>query len=303
MNRLMLLILIITILPLNFADAKEKIGKINIGLLASLHPEMSKFDFQTMGFSKEMLSKYKHWEPYIKEFTKTETSIKELEAKKEKRAFLEEQIRFALSKKSEIFDRNKTTLLEKLQEKDREEIEKLDRYINDKLEEEAILDYSIRNPNFTLPDETMKILSVIEQEIIEAVELAAEKNDCDVVLNSTIPNPYGYPVSYHKSPDYYNGAIGINQSTYYAILSTKIEGRYAKDWQKTKIKEWLAMISRPSLQDELPVKPYPLVLKGGFDLLPSALEILYEKYNVDSQVYNAVIEVLNEYKGGIYNEK
>ena len=90
---------------------------------------------------------------------------------------------------------------------------------------------------------------------------------------------------------------------FYTVLSTPEFDRYTKYSLDVAIRDWLSMVSRPEAQDVLPVKPWPLVMKGGEDFLPDALKEIYEVNNISSNTYSVVLDALKQLNMVETNEK
>ena len=154
--------------------------------------------------------------------------------------------------------------------------------------------FGLINPELTLPKETREILDSIEKEICDIIISVATKEKFDLILNASVPVPFGYPNKYKQNALHNVGPIGIDQAVLYSLLSEKITRNEEKCDAKLRFKEWVSKISYPEIQDYLPIKPYPLTIYGGIDILPQSLKLLYDRYELDQKIYSTLIETIIE---------
>ncbi len=268
-----------------------KIGKVNLALLSALHPQMGLFDFQRMGFIKAELGLNKEAFEGKKMVLKMDNKDKEaankaLDLANEEMMAVEDQLR-------QLNDKEGTIFVPDMSEEGQKEYEIIRKKFNVAGIKRKEAEYRVMYPEFTEPAKTREILDAIEKEVIEVVNLVAKAGGYDVVLNSTVASPYGYPISYRPEVTYSTGPVGLDQVNYYTLLSERPEGREQIYDATEMAEEWLSTMFRPQVQDMLPMKPWPLVMSGGDDLLPAALKELYRRYKINDVTFGIVIDVLS----------
>lgn len=268
-----------------------RIAKIDLSMAAALHPKMSLFNFSRMGFYRAPLGLSK--EEFDKKIEEVKKNFDDTELRKRVR----ENYRKInlLNREAEAIEREQNAVNpDRMEPKAAEKYLKKHRKILGLLNENEELNFAIRYPEVTKPSETRKILDKIEKEIIEAIKTVAERDSFDVVLNNSIPVPYGYPVSYKSGSRPRTGIAGIRQTLYYAFISERPVTPWEKETASEQLKYWLSMTSRPNIQKMLPVKPWPLVLEGGCCILPEVLILIYIEYNVSTEVWNKLLSVISQ---------
>jgi hypothetical protein len=55
---------------------------------------------------------------------------------------------------------------------------------------------------------------------------------------------------------------------------------------------WLELVRYPDAMNLLPLKPYPVVLKGGDDISSALVERIYKKHQVSAKVIESVHSIL-----------
>ena len=291
MNNKICVITILLLFITNFAYSKEtKIAKINLSLLASLHPKMAVFDFYRIGFYRV---------PFGLSFDEKSEWLNKEKKTGELREEAQKQIvvleKSISDKEDEVYKlklKEKTGIVEDMSEDGKTKFNELNSEITKLILKRDKAQWTADNPDLTTYDETRTIIQNIEKELIDAVNQAAKSGEYDVVLNASIPVPYGYPVKYKKEVLYSRGPIGMAQSTYYSVLSERPYDRASELDSEAALKDWISITSRPDTQDMLPIKPWPLVMQGGHDLLPEALEIIYKNNNIDDETYKLVLNTL-----------
>jgi len=294
---LLVCFVMLTLLQTQAGASDTKIAKVNMALLTALHPKMALFDFQRMGFLKIELgfNKIQVEEQKLilrtdeKALKKAEDDLKEIE---EKIADQGDLLR-------ELYEKEGTHFLPDMSEEGKIIQEKLSTELKNLIIKRGECEYAVKYPEFTSPPETRKILELIEKETIEAVKNVAKSKNFDVVLNTSVPVPYGYPVSYRPEVQYSTGPVGMEQINYYTILSVKPTDREEQAQADQIMSEWLSVLFRPAAQEMLPIKPWPLVMQGGTNILPDALSSLYTKYNIANETFSTVKNVL--YSTGALN--
>lgn len=150
-------------------------------------------------------------------------------------------------------------------------------------------------PDLTDPATTRSYLAEIEAEILAAVRKVAAEGSFNVVLNTTVPVPYGYPVRYHAGEMFGQGIPGINFSLFYAFLAKEHLAHPSDAAPPSReLINWLELTRFPDAVNLLPIKPYPLVLSGGECILARVMKIVYENHKVDPEVFKVVESVIHK---------
>lgn len=265
----------------------DKVATIDLSMALCLHPKMSLFDFNRIGF-------------YKVDFGLTEeefqTKIAELRASAPDRTLELQNIENELNNVYE--ERNK--LSDFYVNMDEEKQKKLEQLMTDSLAKEKelsdkILDINHQTENYDLtsPKETLAIIEDIEKDIFEAINQVAEEEKFSVVLNTTIAVPYTYTKNYINSEIYGQGIPGINFMLFYSFLAmNNLDNPLDEVPPSRDLINWLELTRYPKTVNLLPMKPYPLVLAGGKSILSSVMKKVYNKYNIKPAVYNVVDSVI-----------
>lgn len=286
----MLFILVSLITSSLVQCAVPKIGTVNLALVVSLHPQMSLFDFDRMGFFKipPGLSK--------DEFNQRLNQLKNAPASPEF-----DKIILDCQNGISRLDKEKRELLEKRSNQDPEDISKITSELNRVVQESekfrnTILDIEYQRicPDLTSPKNTRKILNKIETEVMTEIKKLARDNAYSLILNASVTAPSNYPEKYSSGEMYGLGVPGIDYSLFYAFLANKDHALPGDDTPESrKLINWLELTHSPNALNMLPIRPYPLVLEGGEDLSGKIVEAIYKKHMVDTKVLKAVMSVLD----------
>lgn len=272
------------------SDIQHRTGKINLGIAVSLHPKMSLFDFQNLGFYKVPLGLSK------KDFaaavaqsafsSSTQALNRRIETLDEELSELtqKKQLLFQSIPPSDTGDESIKMQLAELAERSR-------RIRAERNEAE----FSISHPELTTPEETRKILDGIEAEVMNLVREVAREKGYEVVLNTTLPVPFGFPVTYRTGKEFGRGVSGIDQQLFYSLTANHDD----LDNQQTKeeaLSCWLQLTAHPEVQPFLPVRPWPLVIQGGESMTVDLVRKLYGKYKVPSEIIETLAPVIEEFE-------
>lgn len=274
-----------------FAAETVKIATIDLSMAASLHPRMALFDFDRMGFFKVApgLSQEAFQEAILALKTSSETiQLSEL--------------RLEIEQKLSVIERQRATLLVKLSEPQQSDIASLTVEIDKVAVEEQLLrdqlsdiSYAAACPDLTNPATTREILNQIESEILAKVNAIASKDGYVLVLNTTIPVPYGYPVRYQSGETYGQGVPGINFSLFYAFLAKNNLIHPSDETPPSReLINWLELTKFPEAVNLLPMRPYPLVLSGGHSILSEVIQQIYADHQIDPEVFKVVDSVIHK---------
>ncbi|MEW6708764.1 MAG: hypothetical protein AB1403_02990 [Candidatus Riflebacteria bacterium] len=282
---LLLLIAFILTVSVGFA---AKIGRIDLGLVVSIHPEMALFDFSRMGFFKVPLGLS------AEDFSIAVQQLKERPVSAdlaEQRKKVESEIR--------VIDREKSALMDKLAGLTMEEGSKvaIDLEILTKKQEELFgkisdIEYQQNCPDLTSPDETRARLAAIEKQVIGELEKMAAEKGYEIVFNSSITVPFNYPKRYRSGSQYGIGVPGLDYSLFYSFLANRDHVLPSDDTPESRrLINWLELINYPEALNLLPLKPYPLVLHGGEDISAGLIERIYRIHGVEEKVISTVLSI------------
>ena len=272
-----------------FAINASDVATIDLSLALCLHPKMSLFDFERIGFYKvELGLTEEEFEARIEELrTSAPDRTEELNVlEKELDALYEERETF-----SEYYVNSTEEKLKKLEQL-RLASKTREKELNDKILE---IKHQSENFDLTTPKETLVIIEQIEKEIFEAIKQVAEEEKFSLVLNNTVPYPGIFKKNYVCGEIYGQGIPGINFMLFYSFLAmNKLDTPFDEYPPSRDLINWLELTRFPKAVNLLPMKPYPLVLSGGKSILSSVVKKIYNKYNIKPAVYNVVDSVITK---------
>lgn len=292
MNRLLtsILLLFMAISPA-FAENNSSIARIDLSLAVSLHPRMSLFDFDRMGFYKvtgglnekefsQAIAELRN-SPAITQAMNLKNQLeKEITAMEKDRAILTSRLHGANQQQGEILSKEIQQVADKQ--------ENLRLQISD-------INYQIECPDLTTPAETRKLLDEVEQEILAAVASVARQQKYSVVLNSAVPYSTDYPARYKSGPMYGQGIPGINTHIFYSFLaSSKTDAQAHEAPPSRNIINWLELTSFPEAVNLLPIRPWPIVLHGGQSILSDVIKLVYENHKISPELIQTVNSVIHK---------
>lgn len=272
-----------------FALNASDVATIDLSMALCLHPKMSLFDFNRIGFYKVEFG-----------LTKEEFNAKVLELRNsapdssEEIKLIEKERQEVYKKLNELSAYYINPTEEKLKKADELRISLLakEKELDDKILD---INYQSMNYDLTSPKETREIVEQIEKEIFEAINQVVEEEKYSVVLNTTIPVAYTYKKNYINSEIYGQGIPGINFMLFYSFLAMNNLDNPLDDVPPSRdVINWLELTRYPGTINLLPMKPYPLVLSGGKSILSKVVKKIYNKYKVKSAVYNVVDSVVSK---------
>ena len=288
---LLLLLVAAVVLPFTAAAAAAGVATIDLSMAVSLHPRMSLFDFDRMGFFKvepgltreafdEAVAKLKNSASAtaaIEELQRLQQQLTELDRRKSMQIAL-----FASTIPTEREAAQKELEIIAAEE------ERLRGLIADS-------ELAAACPDLTDPATTRRYLAEIEAEILAAVRKAAVDGGYTLVLNATVPVPYGYPVRYQAGEMFGQGIPGINFSLFYAFLAKEHLAHPSDAAPPSReLINWLELTRFPDAVNLLPIRPYPLVLSGGECILARVMKIVYDNHKVDPEVFKVVESVIHK---------
>ncbi|OQA06689.1 MAG: hypothetical protein BWY66_01742 [bacterium ADurb.Bin374] len=284
------IILLIFAYPCHGSDIRAKTAKINLGIAASLHPRMSLFDFQNLGFFKVPLGLSSEAFSEAVARSAVAASSQELNKRLEE---LDGELSEVTRKKQALFQSSANA--EPGNEAARTQLAALDEQARRLRIERSETEFAIEHPELTTPSETRKILQEIDRELMDVVRGIATKNGYDVVLNSTFPVPFGYPLTYRTGKEFGRGVSGLEQQVFYALTANH------EDTNQTQTKEdrfsiWLQLTGHPETQRFLPLQPWPLVVHGGESITADVVRTLYTRYRISPDIIETAASVISEYE-------
>ncbi len=270
-----------------FAINASDVATIDLTLALCLHPKMSLFDFERIGFYKvELGFTEEEFEARIEELrTSAPDRTEELKVlEKELDALYEERETF-----SEYYVNTTEEKLKKLEQL-RLASKAREKELNDKILE---IEYQAENNDLTTPKETLVIIEQIEKDIFEAINQVVEEEKFSLVLNTTVPYPDIYKKNYNSGEIYGHGIPGINFMLFYSFLAmNNLDSPIDEVPPSRDLINWLELTRDPKTVILLPMKHYPLVLSGGKSILSSVVKKVYNKYKIKPAVYNVVDSVI-----------
>ena len=213
-----ILLLLVAVMFLPFSVAAAGVATIDLSMAVSLHPRMSLFDFDRMGFFKvepglpreafdEAVAK-------LKNSASATTALEELQQLQQQLTELDRRKSMQIALFSSTITAEREAAQKELELISVEE-ERLRGLISDS-------ELAAACPDLTDPATTRRYLAEIEAEILAAVRKVAAEGSYTLVLNTTVPVPYGYPVRYQAGEMFGQGIPGINFSLFYAFLAKEI---------------------------------------------------------------------------------
>ena len=270
-----------------FAVNASDVATIDLSMALCLHPKMSLFDFNRIGF-------------YKVDFGLTEEEFEASVAKlRESAPDRSEELRNIQKEIDKLYE-ERNVFSEYYVDANEEKLKKVEQLMEASLAKEKELNDKIleinhqtENYDLTSPKETLAIIEQIEKEIFEAIHQVAEEEKYSVVLNTTIPVAYSYNKNYVNSEVYGQGIPGINFMLFYSFLAmNNLDNPLDEVPPSRDVINWLELTRYPGTVNLLPMKPYPLVLSGGKSILSSVVKKIYNKYNIRPAVYNVVDSVI-----------
>lgn len=272
-----------------WAVSSNEVATIDLSMAFSLHPKMSLFDFNRIGFYKVDFGLT--YEEFVRRTEELRFSAPD---RSQELKNIEQELEELYKKRSGFSQYYVNATKEKMTELERvrKESQEKEAELNNK-----ILDIHHQRENFdiTSPEETIKIAAEIEKEIFEAINEVAKEKKYAVVLNTTVPSPYNYKKNYIQGEIYGQGIPGINFMLFYSFLAkNNLDNPTDKTPPSRDLINWLELTRYPGAINILPMRPYPLVLSGGNSILSEVVQKLYNKYKVDSAVYDVVDSVITK---------
>lgn len=279
----------------NLLNNQTQPGVVDLTVVTALHPLMSLYDFNRMGFINVEFgldAKTTHERrQQLKQLDETEKNNleKELERTDKTYSALKQQ-QFILLGES------RQQQSEHQQRELGEKTASLNQQISEIWQRRNIIRFRLANPDLMEPESTMKTLERIEKEVLKAVELEAEEAGLNVVLNASMPNHNKRSMQREFEVLTEKNLSLAETDLYYAFLTNSKENQeQLKDNEhrgnsqpQSAVVEgaerWLKQSRQPGVQEQLPISPHPLVLKGGIDITEKVVARLLKQYGCNEQV-------------------
>lgn len=284
-------LLLVAVMFMPFSVVAAGVATIDLSMAVSLHPRMSLFDFDRMGFFKvepglpreafdEAVAK-------LKNSASATTALEELQQLQQQLTELDRRKSMQIALFSSTITAEREAAQKELELISVEE-ERLRGLISDS-------ELAAACPDLTDPATTRRYLAEIEAEILAAVRKVAAEGSYTLVLNTTVPVPYGYPVRYQAGEMFGQGIPGINFSLFYAFLAKEHLAHPSDSAPPSReLINWLELTRFPDAVNLLPIRPYPLVLSGGECILARVMKIVYDNHKVDPEVFKVVESVIHK---------
>jgi Skp family chaperone for outer membrane proteins len=280
-------------------------GVVDLTVVTALHPLMSLYDFNRMSFVNVEFG----------------LDAKALHEKRQELLKLGETARIGLEKDLETINREYSSLKQKqfilmndlqkaTDQKAKEELlkqtEDKNRQISELWQKRNLIGFKLANPDLMLPEQTSEMLRRIEKEVQETVAQVAEEKGFSLVLNAAMPDHgrRNMQRSFEILTD--RNLSHAETDLYYAFLANSPESAQQKkvrEHASSAINEpngaakWLEQSRQPAVQEQLPINPHPLVLKGGIDITAEVVKSLLKRYKCDEEVITRLETILNKRTG------
>jgi len=277
-------------------------GVVDLTVVTALHPLMSLYDFNRMGFVNVEFG----------------LDPKALHEQRQKLLKLGEEARSELDKELAAINRDYSSLKQKqfilmndlqkaTDEKAKEELlqktEEKNRQISELWQKRNLISFKLANPDLMLPEQTAEMLRRIEKEVQTTVAQVAEEKGFGLVLNAAVPDNgrRNMQRSFEILTD--RNLSHAETDLYYAFLANSPESAQQKkerEHASSGIDEvsgagkWLEQSRQPAVQEQLPINPHPLVLHGGIDITAEVVKSLLKKYDCDEEVITRLETILNK---------
>ena len=275
-----------------------KIGTIDLEQAFILHPKMSLYNSEKIGF-------YKH-EIGLSEKESDTLGLNSENTASDNSAELDK-----LKKEIETLDNEEYSFYKKLTQgivvENINKRRKIIREQRDLLHTKVFdLEYNIENPKLTSPEETIRIFNEIYDDIADSIKSIVKEKNIKILLNKNYNTTCDYRIIYKARSIMGLGHAGINYSIFYAFYNDNNLSSPFKDNNKLftpfkdnndgyMSKRWFDLIDvKPEEDYFLYLNPYPTVLTGGESILKDVVKRNYKKYEIDPSAIPVLESVLSE---------
>lgn len=291
------MICILVLLPSFGITAEMRIGTVDLAVLTALHPLMAQFDFEKQAFLNLAFHLSR---------ADRESSLNRLrEEAKVREPLLRETLARIASENAALEHRRIELIVSIRQSAAPAERASLDLALRDLAERQQSLrnrheetNWKLEFPEYSSASETLSIFNAIESEVFAAIDDVASRAGVDAVLNASLPFPPYDPSTKGFSPALENRLTWLETDLYYAFLAsaTPESVSLAPSATENPAAEWVKLIRHPAAASFFPIRPYPLVLRGGIDLTGDVLARLLERYHVDASRASILIEAVQTFR-------
>ena len=270
-------------LPIStYAEENLRIGKIDLAKALILHPKMSFFDYERLGFyKKDLINKYNYVE--LNNSCDLSVSREEIELIRTRIKDLNNK----LSKIPPIAD-NKNNV---------DEIYKIQTEITELKNKISDIEFDINNSDITNVIETQKLLSDISIDVFKAIKEVAEEENIYAIFNNSELSNNNFPASYNDRSVFKNNSLTVFDNPYYVFLSDALKASKSGEIPSSvNLSNWLEYSRDPSLFDRLPIKTSVFVLDGAEDVLMAVIKKIYLQHNISLEDYKRLEQVLDHMK-------
>ncbi|KAF1081926.1 MAG: hypothetical protein GQF41_1566 [Candidatus Rifleibacterium amylolyticum] len=277
-------------------------GVVDLTLVTALHPLMSLYDFNRMSFVNVEFG--------LDAKSLHEERQKLLEQGKANQDDLEKELavinnEYSALKQKQFMLMNDLQKAADAREKEKlhKTTEKTNHLISELWQKRNLINFRLANPDLMLPEQTAAMLNRIEREIQETVDKVAEEGGFNLILNAAIPNngKRNMQRSFEILTD--KNLSHAETDLYYAFLANtresaqqKKDREHAAGMQKEAngAATWLEQSRQPAVQEQLPINPHPMVLRGGIDITTEVVKRLLKRYKCDDEVIERLEKLLNK---------
>ena len=288
----LMLVVVFSVLFLQSAVAENSVGVVDLITVTSLHPKMSLFDFGKLGFLR--VSPGSTEQAKILQLEQIRSNpmaidqhreiIQEKTNNLERLKTLDSEIRMALKIRDKTLNRAESYRMDV-------EIASMGAQLDNLKMIDRRFQRILESPEITTPRETIEIFKAIEVDVLAAVKRVADEANLDLVFNASNPSwSFQESLDYLTGPTTGLGIAGIQSDLFFSVLA---RGSSDEEGAKSAYAlQWVELMRHPLLQRVLPVRPQPLVLKGGIDITPKVVDAILADYQIDATSRKAIRKVL-----------
>lgn len=287
----------------NVLNSMSQPGVVDLTTVTALHPLMSLYDFSRAGFINVEFGLD------AKSLHEKRQKLVNLEPAEKER--LESELENINSTYSNLKQRQFALLNEIRQQKNEKQqrelsiqADKLNQQISELWQKRNLNQFRLTNPDLMLPEASEAMLSRIEQEVLEAVEFVANENGMNLVLNASVPN-HGKRNMQRSFEILTDKNLPLAETDlYYAFLANSKETQeQSKDRahreegmpaRQDVPGRWLEQSRQPAVQEQLPINPHPLVLRGGINITSEVVARIFKQYKCADHVIEKLTAMLQK---------
>ncbi len=269
----------------NLIFASEyKAAKIDLSFILVLHPKMSLFDFNRLGFYKTELSlSNKEFYNEIRKIRKNTIDEKiEIEIKTIKNKIIE------LNK--ELNNLNKISK-NSTKESNKIAIQNISNQITLLRKRLKDIEFDAKNNEITKFDETKRILFEINNEVMESIKEVAKEQDISIVFNDSQVHKNSFPTPYETRSAFKKNKYKHFTNDYYEYLSIAVKLNEFVLPSSVYLSQWLEMARLPDVIEILPFDYQHIVVGGAEDITMEVIKKIYCRYNISLDFYTRIEKI------------